>query len=85
MRFDYGKLRGKIREVYQTERCFAKALGIGRVSFSKRLNNRLDFSRIEMLRACDLLGIGQAEVGSYFFAPEVQKHEQTACGRRRLV
>ena len=45
MSFDYAKLRGKIKEVYRTQDEFAKALGIGRVSLSQRLNNTLDFSQ----------------------------------------
>ena len=73
--FDYNKLRGRIRERFGTEGNFADALGIGRVSLSKRLNNSLDFSRIEMLRACDLLEIEYAEMPAYFFTPLVQKHE----------
>ena len=73
--FDYSKLRGRIREHYKTESDFADALGIGRVSLSKRLNNALDFNRIEMLRACDLLEIPSQEMHIYFFTKEVQKHE----------
>lgn len=76
--FDYSKLRGRIRERYGTESNFADALGIGRVSLSKRLNNALDFNRIEMLRACDLLEIPSQEMHAYFFAKEVQKHEPSA-------
>lgn len=73
--FDYSKLRGRIREKYGTEGCFADALGIGRVSLSKRLNNALDFSRIEMMRICDLLDIPPYEMHVYFFTKEVQIHE----------
>lgn len=74
--FNYNKLRGKIREHYGTESKFAKALGIGRVSLSKRLNNSLDFSRTEMFKACQLLKIDSGDIDAYFFAKEVRKHEQ---------
>lgn len=77
--FDYSKLRGRIRERYGTESNFADALGIGRVSLSKRLNNMLDFSRIEMLRSCDLLDITSQEMPSYFFTKEAQQHEHDEC------
>lgn len=73
--FNYNKLRGRIREKFGTESHFADALGIGRVSLSKRLNNVLDFSRIEMLRSCDLLDVEREELPAYFFTVEVQKHE----------
>ena len=74
--FNYNRLRGKIREVYGTEGDFAEALGIGRVSLSKRLNNSADFTRSEMLRSCELLNIAPAETVAYFFTKEVQIPEQ---------
>lgn len=76
MKFDYRKLRGKIREVYETQDKFAEKLGIGRVSLSQRLNNILDFSQKEILLACELLGIPTEECYLYFFTLEVQKDEQ---------
>lgn len=76
MVFNYSKLRGKIREVYGTESAFAVALGIGRVSLSQRLNNAAEFSRQEILQSCQLLEIPSSEIPDYFFAQEVQKHEQ---------
>lgn len=75
MNFDYSKLRGRIREYYGTEASFAANLGIGRVSLSKRLNNELDFSRIEILRTRDLLNIPTEEIGDYFFKEKVQVGE----------
>lgn len=77
MAFDYAKLRGKIKEVYKTQDEFAKALGIGRVSLSQRLNNTLDFSQMEINTACKILGLTAADIPDYFFTIEVQKHEQT--------
>lgn len=75
MEFDYSRLRGKIREVFGTEAAFAKALGMGRVSISQRLNNVLEFSSPEILKSCTLLGISSDEIHLYFFAEKVQKHE----------
>ena len=34
--FDYSKLRGRIKEIFGTQDAFADAVGIGRVSLSKR-------------------------------------------------
>lgn len=75
MQFDYSRLRGKIREVFGTEAAFAKALGMGRVSLSQRLNNALEFSASEIKESCAQLGISSAEIPQYFFAEKVQKHE----------
>jgi transcriptional regulator with XRE-family HTH domain len=74
--FDYSKLRGKIKEVFGTQDKFAKALGIGRVSLSQRLNNILDFSQEEINKACEILGISKEDISIYFFTLKVQKHEQ---------
>ena len=75
MEFDYRKLRGRIREKFQTEQKFASAMGIGRVSLSQKLNNEVDFTRNQMLRAAELLGIESRDIPEYFFAANVQKHE----------
>ncbi len=76
MAFDYSKLRGKIKEVFETQDKFAEALGIGRVSLSQRLTNKLEFSQTEISRGVDLLGISRDDIPCYFFAPKVQKREQ---------
>lgn len=76
MAFDYSKLRGKIKEVFETQDKFAEALGIGRVSLSQRLTNKLEFSQAEISRGADLLGISRDDIPCYFFTPKVQKHEQ---------
>lgn len=65
--FDYSKLKGRIKEKYDTQDRFAKSLGIGRVSLSQRLNNNLDFSQKEILRASELLEIPTEEIPVYFF------------------
>ena len=78
MRFDYSKLRGRIREKYHTEREFAMQMGIGRVSLSQKFNNEVDFTQTQIHRAAELLGIKTAEYGDYFFTIEVQKSELMA-------
>ena len=75
MCFDYSKLLGKIKEVYGTQEKFAKALNLGRVSLSHRLNNKLDFSQTEMKLSAKLLGFKENEIPIYFFNRKVQKRE----------
>ena len=76
MCFDYSKLLGKIKEVYGTQEKFAKALNLGRVSLSCKLNNKSDFSQTEMQLSAKLLGFSENEIPSYFFSLKVQKSEQ---------
>lgn len=68
--FNYNKLLGKIKEVFRTQERYAQALGIGRVSVSQRLNNKLAFSQNEILKSCELLGISKLEMPAYFFTLE---------------
>ena len=65
--YDYSKLRGKIKEVYGTERAFAEAMGYNRCTISAKLNNQSEWTRADMDRACVLLGIPFSEVELYFF------------------
>lgn len=75
MTFDYNKLRGKIKEVYGTQSNFAKALGIGNVSLSQRLNNTLGFTQAEIDKSCAVLEFEKEEIPIYFFTKETQKNE----------
>ena len=74
--FDYCLLRGRIKDIFGTQDNFAKALGIGHVSLSQRLNNRLEFSQKEIALSCELLHINKAEIQYYFFRDKVKKNEQ---------
>lgn len=78
--FDYNKLRGRIREKCYTQEEFAKKIGIGYVSLSKRLNNQLEFSSSEIFNSCDVLEIPEDQVSDYFFTLEVQKDEPPKAG-----
>ena len=71
MAWKYDKLRGRIREVCNTQDSFAERLGIGRVSLSQRLNNQLEFSQDEIFKACEILKINPSEIPTYFFNKKV--------------
>lgn len=65
--FNYSKLRGKIKEIFNTQDNFASALGIGRVALSQRLNNQIEFDSKEIFRAIKLLGLSETDIPEYFF------------------
>lgn len=71
MAFNYSKLRGRIREIYGTQEDFAKAVGIGTVSLSYKLNNKSEWSQQEINKAVDILNIENDEIAIYFFTEEV--------------
>lgn len=72
--YDYSRLRGKIKEKCGTESKFAELMGMCRVSLSKRLNNMLEFSQGEMIRACKILEIDFSLIHLYFFCPQGLKN-----------
>ena len=64
---NYSKLKGRIREKYQTQAAFAKAMGMSHSTLSKKLNNQSQWACSEIMKACELLGISLAEAYLYFF------------------
>ena len=61
------KLRGKIREICDTEKDFAKMLNISSITISSKLNNKSDWSRKEIEKAIAVLSIKREEIPKYFF------------------
>lgn len=74
--FDFSKLRGRIKEVYGTQTAFAIAMLMSEATLSNKLNNNVEFSPKEIVRACLLLSIKLEEIDIYFFTFKVQKSEQ---------
>lgn len=72
MSYDYGKLKGKIKERYGTQDNFAKEIGLSAVTLSNRLNNQTKFSQDEIIKCCSALDIEDAAIVSYFFTYKVQ-------------
>lgn len=68
MAFNYNKLRGKIREKFETQEAFASKLGISKSTLSLKLNNIVGFKQEEMLKAVKLLDISIEDINEYFFA-----------------
>lgn len=73
--FDFNKLKGRIKEIYGTQSAFAIAMLMDEATLSKKLNNKVEFSPKEIVRACLLLCINLKEIDNYFFILKVQKAE----------
>ena len=69
MKFNYSKLRGKIRELYHTETAFARELEISRVSMSAKLSGHVAFTQEEILKSAKLLNIPDESFHDFFFSP----------------
>lgn len=74
VKYDFDKVRGRIREKLGSEAKFAEKLGISSASLSSKFNNRSDFSANEISRATDedVLDIKINEIGEYFFTKKLE-------------
>lgn len=75
VKFDFSKLRGKIKEKYDTIKAFSVDMQLDYTTLSKKLNNVTDFTSSEIIKACYLLQIDIEEVDQYFFISKVRKNE----------
>lgn len=73
MKFDYRKLKGRIKEMYGTQNEFAEAVGLSFVSISKKLNNLRQFKQSDIDKITEVLNIPKEEIPIYFFTLEVHK------------
>lgn len=70
MKFDYSALKGKIKQYYDTQDNFAKAIPMARSALNQKLHGHVDFSSNNIYRICELLHIDKNEIDKYFFTPK---------------
>lgn len=76
MKYDYSKLRGRIREKFGTESAFAAYLGMNRATLSAKLNGRVQMDQYAIAVFCRALDIPTEQIGIYFFTVKVEKARQ---------
>ena len=74
--FDFSKLRGRIKEIFGTQTAFAMEMSMNEATLSNKLNNNVEFSPKEIIKACSLLKIPFYKINEYFFTLKVQKTEK---------
>ena len=75
MRFNYAKLKGRIKEKNGNQEVFAKAIGLTPTTFSFKINGKAKWKQDEIVKAAKLLEISQDEIVEYFFNYKVQELE----------
>lgn len=73
MGYSYSKLRGRIVEMYGSQREFSKAVNLSEQSITAKLNSRSDFSQDDIIQWSNVLQIGLDDIGPYFFNQELSK------------
>lgn len=68
MSFNYSKLRGRIIEMYGSQKKFAKEIGIADETLSRKMQGKVYFRQDEIYKIANLLGIKMEQIDIYFFA-----------------
>lgn len=73
--FDYSKLKGRIKEKYETQTELSKHISYGFSSLSMKLNNEVLFSQPDILELLRVLEIPNEDISEYFFKLKIRKTE----------
>ena len=66
MRFNYAKLKGRIKEKYGTQEGFANAIGISPTTISFKINGKAKWQQDEIVKAAKLLEIQKKRLLNIF-------------------
>lgn len=71
MIYDYRKLKGKIIEVFGSQKLLANECNISNSTLSLKLNNKSEWTQDEIADVSAILGIPFTEIPDYFFSRKV--------------
>ena len=71
--YDYSKLKGRIKECFDTQSEFAQELKISDTSLSNKLNNKTPFDQDEIQESIEVFNLSPIETIEYFFTKKVDK------------
>ena len=74
-KYDYSKLRGRIKEKCGTEGTFAREIRRSHNYLTNVFHGKSYFSQKDIDRGSEVLDIIPNEIGVYFFTKEVRKNE----------
>ena len=74
--YDYSKLKGRIKEIFDTHENFALAVGLSVRSVSLKLSSLRSWKQDEIMKAISVLGLTDDDIQAYFFTLKVQRCEQ---------
>lgn len=67
MEFKYNKLKGRIKEKYETQEKFAKAIGKAKTTTSFKINGKRYWNQDEIVKAIEVLELSKEDIVEYFF------------------
>jgi hypothetical protein len=73
--YDYSRLKGRIREIFNTQEAFALAVGLSERSLSLKLSSARGWKQDQIMKAIEVLGLTEEDIQPYFFTIKVQRCE----------
>lgn len=73
IKYDYSKLKGKIKEQFSNQAEFANKLEMSSTSLSYKLNNKGVFNQDHIEKAIEIFNLSAQETIDYFFTLKVDK------------
>ena len=73
--YDYSKLKGRIKEIFDTQEAFALAVGLSARSITLKLSSARGWKQNEIMIAIKVLGLTEGDIQPYFFTVKVQSFE----------
>lgn len=73
--YDYSRLKGRIKEIFNTQEAFALAIGLSERSLSLKLSSARGWKQDQIMKAIRVLGLTEADIQPYFFTVKVQRCE----------
>lgn len=74
-KYDYRKLRGRIKEIVGTEGEFAKKINRSHNYLTNVFAGKTYFTQKDISKGADVLFIEDCDIGSFYFTREVHKNE----------
>ena len=69
--FDYSRLKGKIVEIFGSQRKFCEEYGISQTNWSLKMNNKVRFKDDEIVELSIFLNLEPDDIPKYFFTLKV--------------
>lgn len=66
-KYNYDKLKGRIKEMYDTQEKFAAAISVSVTTLNYKLNNKKSWSQNDIYNSIIALKINKEEIQEYFF------------------
>ena len=73
-KYNYQKLKGRIKEFFGTQEEYAKSIGLSAASVNYKLNNKVYYTQNEIYNSIKVLKIPNNEIQEYFFTQKVEKN-----------